>query len=385
MIPEKQHAEFSASKFERIINCPGSHAAAKLVPPLPESEFAKEGTNAHFCAEAFFKHPDHHFEVRRQLATKFDAQMIQHAENYYRFVVNKAAGLKVHSEIRVGFTEEAWGSLDNSFWALFERLTVIDFKYGAGVAVNPYENWQLLFYATAIAKQLDYNFQDIEIGIYQPRMLRPAEEQYTGDPAYRSWIVPIERLMEAEKQIMAAVEAAKQPNAPRKGGDWCRWCPAKPTCPEISSKALARARLDFAPAVQNQFPDFNRLTPERLGEILPELDKLNTWIKGVKSHAFTLMLRGTKIPGHKLVDKRPVRKWNDAGVVATDVMRDYPKQGFFTGPPELMSPAQMEKVAGIPKAWVKERCSLVSSGKIMVPESDDRTEIDPMSDFGVID
>jgi hypothetical protein len=112
------------------------------------------------------------------------------------------------------------------------RAVVLDWKFGDGVAVEVEENPQLMFYAAAAmrteeAKWAFVDVEEIEMVIVQP-------------PAVKRWVTTPARIAQFEKDLVKAVKLAQQPNAELKVGDHCRWCAAKPICPQMTG-AVDRA------------------------------------------------------------------------------------------------------------------------------------------------
>ncbi len=96
--------------------------------------------------------------------------------------------------------------------------------------------------------------------------------------------------------------------------------------------------------------------------------KIKAWISGVEKHAYSVLEKGDKVEGWKLVERRSTRYWLAPTVVAKEANAKFGNEAFTA--PELLSPAQLEKVAG--KKWVTERVSNVSSGLTLVPDGDRR-------------
>ena len=76
--------------------------------------------------------------------------------------------------------------------------------------------------------------------------------------------------------------------------------------------------------------------------------RLADWISALQDEAVILIRRGEDVPGWKLVEGRSHRKW---AVDDTEVLHELKSRGGFAShalesfyaPPELLSPAQMEK------------------------------------------
>lgn len=380
----RKHSKWAASASERWTNCPGSVPLSEKMPPSPENVYAKEGTDAHFCLETIFeKHPKHTRVARETLYDTFPKEMVDHAYEAYVEIVRRAPeGATIQSETRadLSFIQEGmFGTFDAAIIEEFGLLEVIDFKYGAGIPVDPDENMQMIFYALGIAKKYDYNFSTVRLTIIQPRA------EHAKGPV-RSWDITVKELCNYITKFSIAVEASLQDHPPFKAGSWCRWCPGAAVCPEISKKSLSEARIVFAPENPEPepvvLPALSSIDPKKLSKVLSAAEKIETWIAAVRAHAFQTAQEGKKIPGWKLVQKRSIRKWTDVDQVAPLFRKMLGSEAFST--PELLSPAQMEKT--VKRVYVKEKggdkcLALIaenvtneSSGLTLVDDSDPREE-----------
>ena len=117
-----------------------------------------------------------------------------------------------------------------------ERVTIRDYKHGAGVLVDAVENEQLAIYTYSFIKDLEadgmYDFDPatiVDIGIVQPR-------HHAGDEI-KTWILTLSDLAlfcspieAAAKQIQEGRDLTFAPSE-----DACRWCDAKSFCPARSA------------------------------------------------------------------------------------------------------------------------------------------------------
>lgn len=373
----KKHAKFSASGSERWMNCPGSIALSEKAPPQFESEYAKEGTDAHSCVEAFLKDKDHPLTVRAALKKKYPADMVKHAETTRNLIMGRMtvdAILHCETKVKLPVSEpDQFGTVDAAIVEPFGKLTVIDFKYGAGIPVYPKDNSQLIYYALGLAHQYDYNFTEVELMIIQPR----AE---TDEGPVRSHVMEIDELLAWRENFEAGIVAAKDPLSGFKSGKWCRFCPASTLCPEISTNALQEAQIDFDEVVttgQVPMPE----TARDLTTLLKAADRLDFWVSELRAYAFNTLKAGGAVPGYKLVEKRAIRKWTEPIKAAKLAKNLFGSRAFIT---ELLSPAQLEKLPGA-KEWVATQTSAVSSGLTMAEEDDKRPAVNPLADFDVIE
>ena len=118
--------------------------------------------------------------------------------------------------------------------------------------------------------------------------------------------------------------------------------------------------------------------PAKLSELLASIPLVKERIKAIEEMAYAEAQLGKEIPGFKLVDKRPARKWKNEGDVIQWAQANAVEPW---APRELLSVAQLEKKLGesAPKGKKKEAGKVlepfvekISSGTVLVPVSDDR-------------
>lgn len=377
MSEEKAHSKFSASGSERWLNCPGSVALSEKAPPQIENKYALEGTRAHECLELVLRHAiaTRNGEMPRPLSWNgFDDEMIHHAMESTKYILRrlpKGAVLLCETKVSLEFIASGmFGTVDAAIVDEFGRLWVFDFKYGAGHAVNPENNSQMIYYALGIAHKYNYNFADVCLSIIQPR----AEHERGPN---REWVIEIDELRSWSEKFLQGVSAAKKSNAPLVDGDWCRWCPAKVICPQLSDQAFVEAQISFDVQAEELpgLPVPNMISPDTLSRTLPAIDKIETWIEAVKAHTLHVLERGVKVPGYKLVAKRSTRKWTDPHQVEAV----WGAKAFDE--PEIMSPAKFEKKYGKSgEAFVAKNTTSISSGVTVAAEKDSRPEVNRVND-----
>ncbi len=383
----KDHAEFSASGSARWMNCPGSHALCKNAPPAPESKYALEGTEAHACFEFMVKNagkPD--AMLRKAGLKKWNAEMVDHAIAALAWIMDRYASALMRGPVTLlcetkvdasPFTcTGQFGTLDAAIVEEFGRLVVIDYKYGAGVGVDPVDeygalNSQLAYYALGVSHMYDHDFAEAELVIIQPRAYHESGE------TIRSVVVPMPELLAWIPRFRDGVMATGDPKAPLKAGKWCKFCPAAISCPEVKNKALREAQVVFDDEKGlESVPVPNMIQLPHLGTILSACDKLEAWIEKVREHAHNVLENGGAVPGFKLVQKRGQRKWMDEDITAAEARKRFGDVAFSE--PKILSPAQFEKATkGVAGAddWAAKRTETVSSGTTIAPERDKRPAV----------
>lgn len=363
------------------MTCPGSVRLGRSAPPQTESAYAREGTEAHECLEFIVRRYGDRTSAGAEAAKKWPVEMVEHAlvsaDRLFSSDLRPSPTARLLVETRVvlkSISHRVYGTLDYAWLDHWGTLTIVDYKYGAGVAVPPVDddgepNPQLMIYAFGLAAKYHFDFEKLRIAIIQPRVWRDGEDPLSFHD------MPIAELKAFEKKLLNAVKAASHPAAELVAGEHCRWCPAAATCPENSRKALVDANIafDIDSGEIQAAPMPLTLDGPTLAKILPACDALEAWIKAVREVAFRKAEDGAKIPGYKLVAKRAQRVWTaDAEKHAA---REF-GPGVYETEPKFRSPAQLEKVFGAKgKAFTAKFSAAVSSGFNLVSEKDKRGEV----------
>lgn len=355
-----QHSKIvGGSTAKRVINCPGSVPLVQQMPPQPASKYAQEGTLLHACMEDLLADGEMGDVVAKHKLTDEQADKLQFCLDALD-QIDPDQKMVFNQEVEVEFEgvkglEGVFGNVD-LIGRLGDRVFILDWKFGDGVMVDAEENPQGLFYAAAAMKTASTHWAfegatEIEIVIVQP-------------PAVRRWVTTFKRLAEFTAELQQAVKVASKPDAPLAIGDWCRFCTAKPICPQMTGQIerVVHAKLEA-------------LSPEMLGQTLLLADKLEDFIKDARALAQQRLENNMPVPGYKLVAKRAVRQWADEKQMHVVLMNmgltptEYQKV-------ELLSPAQMEKELKKRKlALPDDLVVAVSSGSTLAPESDPRPAV----------
>jgi len=348
------------STAKRVMNCPGSVALVQKMPPQPSNKYADEGTLLHNVIAEIVMSDEH---PESFLGTTYNDQVLTLDLIDNKLVPALAAldvidpnkEMEIEAETRVGFGDllpGVFGSTD-LIGRIGKRAVVLDWKFGDGVAVDVEENPQLMFYAAAAmrteeAKWAFKDVEEIEMVIVQP-------------PAVKRWVTTPARIAQFEKDLVKAVKLAQQPNAELKIGDHCRWCAAKPICPQMTG-AVDRALKTQVEAIDVQ----------TLGAYLANADILEDWIKDLRALAHQILDSGAPVPGYKLVAKRGTRQWVDEGKAALALAG----MDIFPHKTEIISPAQAEKELKKSKKTLPDDLVVsVSSGTTLAVESDPRPAV----------
>ncbi len=351
------------STAKRVIKCPGSVKLCQQVPPKPSSSYADAGTLLHDAIARMLgtdaKADDvigsiyNGIELTHDL---YEDKLVPAVQALNNIDPNQELEYAVEQTVSFGtLLPGVFGSCD-IIGRLGDRAVILDWKFGDGVAVEAEENPQLMFYAAAAMRtpSLAWVFdgaKEIECIIVQP-------------PSVKRWVTSFDRLRLFERELVYAVQLSEKPDAALHVGDHCRWCAAKPICPEMTGAA------DRALAKQ-----VKELNVEELSKALVKADLLEEWIKDLRALAFTALEKGGKVPGYKLVAKRGTRKWIDEAD-AQRVLRELGLTDDQIIEQSMASPATVEKVLKKLKKPLPEGiCTSVSSGTTMATVDDPRPEV----------
>jgi hypothetical protein len=359
-----QHSNIvGGSTAKRVINCPGSVALVQKMPPKPSNKYADEGTLLHnVMAELIMgdEAPEHY------IGSRYEDQVLTQdlIDNKIKPALDALDALdpkrvmEIEAETRVGFGDllpGVFGSTD-LIGRLGDRAVVLDWKFGDGVMVDVEENPQLMFYAAAAMRTPEAQWafdgvKEIECVIVQP-------------PEIRRWVTTPARIARFEQELVNAVKLAEKPDAKLAVGDHCRWCAAKPICPQMTG-AVDRAlkvKIDALPAPQ-------------ISTYLKNADMLEEWIKDLRALALQMLESGAKLPEYKLVAKRAIRSWSDEekakvalfayGLTESEVMET-----------SVVSPAKAEKALKKRKVSLPDDLVVaISSGNTLASADDPRPEV----------
>lgn len=391
---DRAHAKLSPSSAHRWMECPGSVRASESVV-RGSSVFADEGTAAHelashclnlgFDAERFagqFVDIEGTTPATRFLLADNDSErcfeitdeMVESVQTYLDFVRGLyEPGDELDVEYRFDLQHIAQGMFGTGDCVIYKpktgALIVADLKYGRGVPVEPEENPQLLLYGLgAVKRHGNRPLTTVTLAIIQPRCRHPSGP-------IRQWVTDSVELMEREIDIAEAALRTEADDAPLNPGEWCRFCPVAATCDANREMVRKVAGLQFADEVSDPV----KMAPEKLAEVLAEVDVVESWAKNVRRYAHDQAMAGSPPPGWKLVDKRATRKWKSESQAAEWLK----SQGVNAGDifEEIMrSPAQIEKFvpgknADARKAFIKPQVEAKSSGAVLVPMLDKRPPI----------
>lgn len=403
------HAFLSASAAGRWLKCAGSPWLEKPIKEKPNAP-AMIGTAAHSVSEYMQRDGYSQEDALALLENKYlklleteNVDMHEFFNAIYTYIDWMNARIEEKPDARVSYEQKVdlsfiapgmFGTADFVSADLFALLDVGDYKHGSGVVVEIETdsdglNAQGAYYALATAHRWAYNFEEVRVSIIQPRA-------YHVEGSIRSRTVPMEnfrlewteRFTEGARKVQ---EAKSNPEAHLVPGEGqCRFCKVRSSCPEIRKKTYELAQMDFDPITlensvvpvsvqpsKKQLPEPSSLTMDQLVTVLDHAGMIDAWIKAVNQHAEHLLESKVKVPGYKLVPKRPTRKWiNEKKVLTALKRRKTLTPEDYLADPKLLSPNQFEQrqKRDNPKLWaaMQKHIEKKSSGLTMAREDDKR-------------
>lgn len=382
------HARLSPSDAERWLSCPAAIRAEEESGVVDEeSSYAREGTAAHALGE--IKASLHFGKITKQQAIARRAEwakefeeyaedpetmieMEEHTDAYVALLQERMdlyPGSILFLEIRVfPGVPECWGTSDAIIVSPV-HVEVIDFKYGAGVAVEAHGNPQLRLYGLGALEEYDGLMGDAElirITVHQPRMNHVLTEEMTPAALYE-W---------RDTKVIPRAELALSDDAPFGPSDEaCRWCPLSGQC---------RAQLEAVFATDfDAKPDL--LTPEEISETLGKRKMVQDWLNAFEVAALSKMYsEGVPVPGYKVVLSGGQRGVRDAEKFRSALLEAGYSEDEILSPRKPKGIGDTEKLLGAARfKELLEDTGIVtkSDGKpAIAPESDKRPAIQPNSE-----
>lgn len=390
------HSVFAPSGSAMWMTCQGS-----LIPNLIAIDNAgfdaAQGTVAHSIHEEWLKTGEKPIQMIGELhivdghEIEIDLDMMNYVqESVDRLIYEPGTQ---HIEQRVFFSRLTpipnQGGTADWYTLMKHRMKIRDYKHGKGVQVYAENNSQAMLYALGVFYKWDwlYDFQEIDIGIHQPRL-----------DHFDYWTCDRSTLMRFAAKVKKAAKAAWRLNAPLTPSDkGCRFCKVKASCPaflkmadditdqvfagkyKVTSEQLEapletmRAGL-FEPDLK--LPEL--LDTNDMARLLPFRGTFENWFSAMELELERRALDGKPILAHKLVESRSSREFiSEKDAIAKMEAMGIPWPLLYSV--KFISPAQAEdmlRLAGMRKGQAAEYLSSVVRklpGKpVLVSENDKR-------------
>ena len=360
------HSIFGPSSSPMYLNCAGS-LIPNILAPDDSGEDAAYGTVGHAVTELWSKQGK--AAAKKLIGTtqtvnnggvdyviEIDDDMLVHVRSCIDW--NEFLPGDHYHEVHVDFSDltpipNQGGTAD--FLAITQgRMVVCDYKFGKGHIVYAFNNTQLMLYAYGALLRfgIDYDIDEIEIRIAQPRL-----------DHFDEWIISRKDLMEFAKWAKERMAAAWVINAPRTPGDkQCQWCKVKTTCVanlKMQSDLMLAVFDDIgAPVTEEQMLDLKddlefhqmfepvkavTLSTADMAFLLQYRGMVERWWGALADELLRRALGGENVPGYKLVESRSHRKFKSVLDTVTALAEHGIKRSELITE-ELASPADVEKL-----------------------------------------
>ena len=386
-LPTSVHSRLGPSSSDLWMNCAGQPQLIKsagLGKQDPSEPAARGSVFHHVAAECLmtgaepwefagqkFKEDRFEFEIDSEAVTLIENAVSKVLAIYAKY---KDQGAVMYCEATVQSEEdiEAHGTADVRIEVPGLKLILADFKFGF-VRVEP-DHHQLRQYGyysyegRSSALRGAGQPKTVEMIILQPRLPNPADHLRKHEET------PEELHDYFHNEVLPAMVATRELNAPLTMGKHCTWCPAL-------NKAKCPAWIKATHEVQVVDPAV--MTNEQLGDIVGYKGKMiEKFIEASRTEALARARMGQVIPGKKIVYTSPHRALKATGTVTDEngaeievVVKDFLVQQYGDkayDTPKLLSPAGFEKLPG--GKGLMSRFAYKPPGSTALADDDDHRE-----------
>jgi hypothetical protein len=324
------HSPFGGSVAARVLRCPASVGLVEKVPAhlRKSSAYAERGTALHAAMAVLLGADPLSLEslvgktFNNYTITSDDVETALRPAYVHVVALLDTPGAEFFLEHRVIFPTitNTFGTCDVLI-RIGTTMYVIDFKFGVGVRVlvlypdgdEDIINAQLLFYAAAARHSHPEFFAGIENIVLT--IVQPVSIELDAEPT-SSVAVTHAELDEFIDVYRAACAQALSPAPHLARGEWCRFCPAKPICPEHTKPLLNLAEFMVpgpfgAVAAAFATPANRQAYLQALADGLTLVDAIKDIRTALHDQAKRTLEHGDVVPGYTLSAGRAERHWRD--------------------------------------------------------------------------
>lgn len=382
--------DLNPSSADRWVTCTASPrfimANADKLPPS-DTVYNQEGTTAHEVAAALLQNrePD-----PKECPTPVTPEMRRHAWDYMEYVNGLGSDMLVEQMLPLWYSEGRHGKVDAAVKAT-GHFHIVDYKYGQGVIVDPFENLQGAIYARLcyrfISSQQHVNGSlaeaPVSIHIYQPRG-RGAEDSpfHVWDTTWGEILDFTKKVTDAAELILSNGDTEFKPSEKA-----CRFCEAnlvvqgdapgttKMLCPALQKNVEKAIQVLPPIGKKMKFVSAEAVPVEQLIGVLEHGEAIKKWVDDLKEYALGYMKVGGTIEGFKLVlGRQGNRYWVNPEQAAQILLKDTHLREKEVYETSVISPGGAEKLLG-KKALTLDLLNLInrSEGKpTIAPVGDKR-------------
>lgn len=319
-----KHTLVSPSSFERRMLCPGSLMAEKDLPNVT-SIYAEKGTMLH---DRVNKVINGNTDWKKDLSDDLIEVVKQAQQYFYSVKKGKNTIIDLHEQkFNLDFLtppfEEMNGTVDSVVLCYIEEeniyeLHVIDYKFGMGVRVEAYENYQLMLYTLGVLH--DFNFlHTLENNIpgFDPKKIHKFLkvflhicQPYISNSCWELREDELKSLLYGKRieLIKNAINLSFSPNAIR--------IPSKKACQFCKAKATCSSLADYVPMVDTiKNKDIiaariRTLTEEEISSIYDRKDTIMMYLESIEEYIKKRLMEGS-FADYELQDRLSYRRWID--------------------------------------------------------------------------
>lgn len=399
------HALLGPSTWPRLFRCPGSlELSIRANAANRDSEYAREGTCAHYLADIVLSHEHYNVEAADYIGKTLQAPRGEDEFGELKFIEFTVTQEMAHfvqlyvdwcrdlpgehfTECRVDISAyvplpQQFGTSDHA--AIYSHelydtvLCVTDLKYGEGEQVFAFRNEQAMAYALGFYDEWKafYDIKWVSIRICQPRL-----------DHYDVWECSIDDLIAFGEEAKAQMELVLSGNAPCTAGEkQCRFCPVSGQCATEKAAIDALTAGDFDAFDHGSMAKPELMSIEDLDRVVQERKLIKGWLAKVEGTLIQRILTGQKAPSQRVVEGRANRSWikeDDAEIwlLKQKLTRSQIVKEELASVAEAEHFLTKEQKAEMAKLWRKP------SGKpVLAPLSDKRPDFHPLdSEFDEFD
>ena len=328
---EPAHSPFGGSVAARVLRCPASVGLVQKVPDYlrRSSAYSERGTALHAAMALLLGDDPPSLEslagktFNGYTITSDDVETALRPAYAYAAALIDTPGAAYYLEHRVEFpsVDGAFGTAD-LIVRIGSTAFVVDFKFGVGVRVlalypdgdEDVINGQLAFYGAGARHTLPDFFAGVENIVLA--IVQPVSIELDAEPTSSATVTHAE-LDEFIAIYRAACEEALSESPRLARGPWCRFCAAKPICPEHTKPLLDLVQFVVPAPATPPSKEYLQLLADGL-DLVDAVKDLRT---ALHDQAKRALEDGDQVPGYALSAGRAERHWRDESA-AFDTLTD---------------------------------------------------------------
>lgn len=382
-LDEPDHAKYSISAREQLVNCPPSNFLSRGLESKTSSD-ADLGTRVHAIAEEaiprFFAGEDYETILADFLAQqRVPSKDAKNGVNYAKYCYDKVKPFMIYphawfAETRLYASDNDWGTLDFHF--VYESpftinglkvlyLIIIDYKNGYK-EVAAIDNLQLIGYTRTALHTYNTPTEKIfktDFVVYQPNSPHPIKEySYLTSEIEEKWAPLMDAAITLSESFYDKGEVpAADLKQFQRAGSWCQWCKVKGDCKAYKAKNADAGLKLFETVYKKANGNIEKitdpksyegptglLTPAEQSELFLGIRNFKEFIEAVEESVERRMINGEKYPNLKLIkdSKGAKRSWISDFEKIKKFLKQKGIEPMVQADPKLVSFGEVEKQLG---------------------------------------